>query len=139
MAKQLTLKEAFQEAIKDYNTWAASKSKGYDAANSYGELRGIFFNKLITQLREVEGFQVKHRAYYGRSIIPEDLYCQFGSLCGLESAIVSPPSHSGVGDARVTLLLGLSEAAKEAVYDVLQSQIEYDLAGIVNRIKAYKV
>jgi hypothetical protein len=134
----MTLKEALQEAIREYNLWAAERAGGYDSVAAYGELRGIFFNKLLGRIKEVAGYQFHGRSYYGRLIQPTDFLCELSRSCALIHMHINPPSSS-YSTLRINMLKDLITAATEVEYEILPTPTEYGLAGIVNAIKAYKV
>lgn len=141
MAILPTVEEALQAAIGDYNNWASEKGRGYDPVRAYGELRGIFFNKLMARLRE-SGEIIVNRLRH-RTVLPDDLACIFSNTtCELKGLVI--PTASGNED-RLSILVLLSEYAGKADYKSTYSAPQHALVSpenkmtyIINSIKTYR-
>ena len=137
MAGYLTVGEALQEAIKDYNAWAIKSAKGYHHERAYRDLKGIFYNKLITRMRETEGFSTHYRHSYGKTIESSDFVCYFSDSCILTNLSIDT-YNPYIGEARQKLMKELAWQVYNITFDALPGPIEYRIAAIVNEIKAYK-
>lgn len=129
----LTVKEALQEAVKDHNQWA---DKPHINAPYYGmaELRGIFFNKLITRMKEVSTFGQFHDLAV-RCIDVCDLVAEFKDKHIIGLGVVIPQYGP---TAKKEWLSQIHEAIKETVFDTLPDESYYGLEKIIKQLKAYK-
>lgn len=75
----MQVQTVLQVAMQDYNIWAQRGARYYDPVKAYGELRGIFFNKLIARARDA-GFQLRPYHRWRSQVLtlhPSDIICKF--------------------------------------------------------------
>lgn len=133
--------EALQEAIKDYNLWAKDKrgiNQSISPKNLYGEIRGVFYNKLLARMKEVPGFHEENRDLYGRLLEPDDFEAYFQDMTMIKLRVNLYARNYCTGTKRKFLLL-LQEASKSLVYDLFSDSYSYRIASIVEEIKAFKL
>lgn len=124
---------AVEKALMDYADWVSGKR---DFAKFYkeGELRGIFYNKLVTRLREA-GVNIGR---FRKILYPADLICQFstpGSLEGVTLDFNKIYSYAYHFPERKTILLDLGEAMKQIDMTKLSNRFNWELTKIVNSLK----
>lgn len=135
------VKGALQEAVDSYNRWADYKGENYDVEKAYGDIRGIFFNRLITELRQIPSFRTKV-ARFRRILIPEDLICTF--IRGSFLTNLTVKCSGGYTDhERVDLLKTLALSSDIVRYHQNLYKVSPDsldpITAIVEQVKAYKV
>jgi hypothetical protein len=130
--------KALQEAVNDYNIW--NKEQGEFVNHSWNERRGIFYNKLLARLRLVAGFYDINKDLYGRLLEPDDFRLSFkinGHIENLGIAMYAKGQFYTTTKHKFLLLLrGL---VQPIVYETLPDNSYYELASIVERIKAFKI
>lgn len=145
MADKMSIKECLQAAIGDYNSWVKDLNGQYDYVKDYGELRGVFFNKLRTRLREAGEFHISRTTH--KAIRVDDLACVFSKSCLLVNLVIPTGTTYGL---RGKLILDLSACTEQMEYDYysvpaweLPAQKDLTpamskLSSITNAIKSYR-
>jgi len=137
MEKEAILR-ALQEAVIDYNTWAKEQNRLHNSNSN--ELRGIFYNKLVARLRLVDGFSEMNKDPYGRLLEPDDFAPTFtisGIMKGLQ--VVMWARHQFRTGTKHKFLISLKDLAQLIVYEELPDNSYYEIASIVEKIKAFKI
>lgn len=124
-----------EKAFLDYSDWVSRKSKiQIHMLAGEADLRGIFFNKLVTRLREV-GVDIGR---VRRSLYPTDFICHFSSPGFMESLTLNPDAYSYThhGPERKAILMGLGEALNQVDMTKLSNRFNWELTKIVNSLKS---
>lgn len=123
-----------ENAFLDYSDWVSRKSKiQIHMLAGEADLRGIFFNKLVTRLRE-KGVDIGR---VRRSLYPTDFICHFSSPGFMESITLNPDAYSYThhGPERKAILVGLKEALDQIDMTRLSNRFTWELTKIVNSLK----
>lgn len=124
-----------ESAFLDYSDWVSRKSKiQINMLGREADLRGIFFNKLVTRLRE-KGIDIGR---VRRSLYPTDFICHFTSPGFMESITLNPDAYSYAhhGPERKAILIDLKHALDEIDMTKLSNRFNWELTKIVNSLKS---
>ena len=124
-----------EKAFLDYQDWVSRKSK-LERHMLAGEedLRGIFYNKLITRLREAG----VHIGNVRRTLYPTDFSCLFSTPGFLESVTINIStaySYTYHPQDRKEILYKLGEALSKIDMTRLSNRFDWELTKIVNSLK----
>lgn len=100
-----SVKHALEQAINEFNTWASSKNHG--GKYQYNELKGVFFNKLLANLKGSKYFP----NYWSRKTYDPQFISKFivkeGKIAELEFI------NNRVSDEQFEVTAELNKALKE--------------------------
>lgn len=115
-------------ALIDYNDWVVRQNSKTPGAPS--DLRGIFYNKLVTRLRD--GYtDIDLRA----AIKPDHLIISFSPHGYIESLFFTKERQAYNSTYRNEILNGLEEALLEIDVSDYQDKVSYELSKVILDLK----
>lgn len=124
-----------EKTFLDYSDWVSRKSKvELNMLAGEDDLRGIFYNKLVSRLREAGTDIGKFR----KNLYPTDLACSFISPGFIERIGINVSiayNYAYHGHERKELLYGLGEAFSKIDMSRLSNRFTWELTKIVNSLK----
>lgn len=137
-----------QEAVDKYNLWASVKGRDYDYILAHNDLKGIFYNKLISILsdnksilQQVDVGYLDSRGRWIRNFLfTTDIHCQFVKECYLKKIAFTPFTGTMYGSlkARQYILSMLIEHQDSINYSTKIECSKAIVDDIVEQIKNYK-
>lgn len=128
-----------EKAFLDYSDWVSRKSK--DQTSMLGEkddLRGIFYNKLVSRLREA-GVEIGR---FRRNLHPTDFECTFVAPGFIEKVVMVTDFkdyhytiYDGHPPERREILRNITLALREIDMTKLSNSFTWELTKIINSLK----
>jgi hypothetical protein len=143
-----TIARLLQEAIDSYNVWASVKGKQHDYIKDHNDLKGIFYNKLISilsanksLLKDADAGYLDSKGRWIRNyLLTTDIYCQFVEGSYLKKICFLPYHGSTYGSYKVKqrileMLIGQQDNVDYNTKTECSMAIAND---IVEQVKKYK-
>ena len=131
------MEKILQAAVDSYNKWVSAE-KFYEGPN-VKELRGVFYNKLLTEIRNdlSDSYIQLIKSRILDIIKCEDIECKFLKTAFLVQVRFGVISERYSNPDRVSCMVRLNEAAVSLTYNYYSDPRYYDIADIVKRTENY--
>lgn len=134
----MTIYQALQEGINDYNVWIEGKHNNF-LGNNPAHYTGIFYNKLITRLRETPKAELTYQRIIQQEVKVEDIAASFDQKWRLTRVSFHPNfGYTYYGD-RKHIMDRLIEASKSVSYTSYPDRIFYELEESINKIQNFRI
>lgn len=125
---------ALEKALMDYADWVSGR-RDFTKFYKEDELRGIFYNKLVTRLRQ-GGMDIGR---FRKVLYPSDLICYFSTPGCIERVSLDASktySYAYHSPERKATLVELGEAMERIDMTEISNRFNWELTKIVNSLKA---
>lgn len=124
--------EAFKGALVDYHDWLSTKRKDEHQIASFSELRGIFYNKLISKIKEIgeNAYDIR------KSLFPSDFSIEFEHPGAISKVTLHiDPSYAYHNPQRKELLSLIKQTLDSMESTVYYDAFEWKLEKIIKTLK----